>query len=122
MHGRADPQIGAAAAQIPIHGGVDIFIAGVRIFGEQRGRRHHLARLTITALCDVEFLPRHLDRVSAVRRKPFHRRNGLGSNRRNWRLTRRHGLAIQMHGARTALPDTAAVLRAAKVQKVPDHP
>src|SRR3984893_13523981 len=52
-----DPLIGTAPANIAGHARVDIGIAGVRIAGQQRGRRHDLARLAVAALNYFEIEP-----------------------------------------------------------------
>src|SRR5580658_7370725 len=62
----ANAEIGAAAANVAVHGGVDIRVGGMRIFCEQGGGGHHLSSLAIAALRDVDFLPRDLDGVRSV--------------------------------------------------------
>ena len=50
MNRAAYALVGSAAAQYPGHGGVDLRVIGIGSFSKQRGRRHNLAGLTITAL------------------------------------------------------------------------
>src|SRR5258706_6212126 len=57
----ADSRIGAAATDVPGHGGVDVAIGRVGLAGEQRCRRHDLARLAVAALRDLQLDPRLLD-------------------------------------------------------------
>src|ERR1700691_5425175 len=66
VNGFANAEICAAAANVAVHGGVDIRVGGMRIFREQGGGGHHLSGLAIAALRDVDFLPRDLDGVRAV--------------------------------------------------------
>src|ERR1700728_5289994 len=66
VNGFADAEIRAAAADVAVHGGVDIRVGGMRILREQGGGGHHLSGLAVAALRDVDFLPRDLDRVRAV--------------------------------------------------------
>src|SRR5688572_27047680 len=51
--GGAYPRIGAAAADVAGHGGVDVGVTGLAIGLEQRGGAHDLAALAIAALDDV---------------------------------------------------------------------
>ena len=65
MRGRAmdrlaDPQVRGAAAEIAVHGRVDIRVGGLGCLGQQRGGGHDLARLTVAALRHVELFPRAL--------------------------------------------------------------
>jgi hypothetical protein len=53
--------VGAATANVTGHRRVDIGIAGVRIAGQQRGRRHDLAGLAIAALNNFEIEPGQLN-------------------------------------------------------------
>src|SRR5438128_374273 len=56
----ADPSVGAAAADVAGHRGVDVGVGGMRVAREQRGGRHDLARLAVAALRHVERDPRVL--------------------------------------------------------------
>src|ERR1700752_3043311 len=47
LDGSPDPRIGAAAADVPGHGLVDVRIARLRVRGQQRARRHDLAGLAV---------------------------------------------------------------------------
>ena len=66
----ADAQIGSAAAQIAVHGGVDIFVGGLRRLGEQRRGGHHLSGLAVAALRHVDLLPGDLHRMRAIGERP----------------------------------------------------
>ena len=50
---------------------IDFRIGGVRRALQQSGGRHDLACLAVSALRHVHRLPRHLNRMKAIRRKPF---------------------------------------------------
>src|SRR2546430_13391482 len=56
----ADPFVGAAAADVARHRGVDVGVGGVGVAREQRGGGHDLARLAVAALRHVERDPRLL--------------------------------------------------------------
>src|SRR5688572_28317158 len=58
VHRLLDAQVGAAAAYVAGHRGVDLRVARPGISGQQRRRRHDLAGLAIAALRHVDFLPR----------------------------------------------------------------
>src|SRR5271154_3346799 len=53
VNGFANAQIGAAAADVAVHGGVNVRVRGMRILREQRGSGHHLAGLAVSALRHV---------------------------------------------------------------------
>src|SRR5438067_1053886 len=64
MDGAADTHVGRAAADVAGHGGVDIRVARMRIRRQQRGRRHELTALAVTALRHIQGNPRLLHGVS----------------------------------------------------------
>src|SRR5258708_21451418 len=57
MNRCADAGVGGATTDVAAHGAVDIGIAGRGILLEQRGRRHDLPRLAISALGDLQVDP-----------------------------------------------------------------
>src|SRR5260370_40678605 len=61
LDGRADSRVGAAAADVAGHRGVDVRIGGLRLLRQERRGRHDLARLAVAALDDLEIEPRLLD-------------------------------------------------------------
>ena len=67
VDGRADALVGAAAADVAGHRGVDVGVGGLRLRGEQRRGRHDLAGLAVAALRHVELDPGLLHRMAAVR-------------------------------------------------------
>src|ERR1035437_4676893 len=75
VNGRANPQIGDAPADVAVHRRVDVRVRRLRRLLEQRGGGHQLARLTVAALRNVEFLPGALQRMRAVRGESFDRRD-----------------------------------------------
>ena len=118
----ADAEVGAAAADVAVHRAIDVRVARLRRRRQQRRGRHDLARLAVAALRDVDLLPRDLQRMRAVRRQPFERRDRRVRRRRHRRLAGAHRAAAQVHRARAALPDAAAELGALQVQDVANHP
>src|SRR5205085_3955112 len=65
---RANPLIGAAAADVAGHGLVDLVIGGRRCPGEQAAGLHDLPALAVAALRDVQPAPRVLDPLADRRR------------------------------------------------------
>src|SRR5438132_14233352 len=66
-----DAAIGAAAADVAIHVGVDLIAGRLGILFEQGRRLHDLAGLAIAALRDLLGDPGLLQRVARVRRQTF---------------------------------------------------
>src|SRR2546425_7267624 len=66
VHARADALVGAAAADVG-HRRVDIGVARLRVFPEQRGGRHDLPGLAVAALRHVERRPGALHGMRAGR-------------------------------------------------------
>src|SRR5262249_35634871 len=98
----ADARIGAAAADVAGHGAVDVRIARLGVGGEQRARRHDLARLAVAALRHVERKPGRLG-LPACRggADGFDGGDALSDRRRNRRNARARRLAIDMNRAGT---------------------
>lgn len=121
--GGADTLIGAAAANVTGHRRIDIGIARVRIVGEQRGRRHDLARLAIAALNDFEVEPGLLD-LSANRGFADQLDGGqvladcIGSRCD----AGADCLTIEMHGAGAAQRDSAAEFGSGQPYNVAENP
>ena len=67
LDGGADANIGATAAEVARHGGIDVGVGGRGRLLEQGGRRHDLTGLTIAALRHVVFAPGLLQRVHSGR-------------------------------------------------------
>src|SRR5262245_57695961 len=108
--GGANARVGSAAAQIAAHRGVDVGVGRLRGLRERGRGGHDLAGLAVTALRDVDVLPRDLQRVIPVRRQPFDRRDRGVADRRDLRDAGPDRGPVPVHGARTALVDAAAKL------------
>src|SRR5262249_53003343 len=119
----ANAQIGPATTDVAGHRAVDVGIGRTRGAGEQRRRRHDLARLAVATLHDLAVEPRLLDlgahRCRADRldgsdigRSDAVERSNAGTD----------GGAVLMHSARAAQRHPAAKLRAGQAEHVAQHP
>src|SRR5882724_3780289 len=119
---RADARVGAATADVG-HRRVDVLVAGTAVLGEQRHRRHDLARLAVAALRDLVVDPGLLHRVQlAALREPFDGQHLLAGGGGHRHRARAHRLAVQVNGAGAALGDAAAEFGALHVEHVAQHP
>src|SRR5688572_32840867 len=71
---RADPHVRRAAAEVARHRLVDVGVGRPLVLREQCGGRHHLPRLAVAALRDVELLPRRLYGLRLSRLQTLDRR------------------------------------------------
>src|SRR5437667_3945308 len=122
VHARAASLVGAAAADVG-HRRVDIGVARLRVFPEQRGGRHDLPGLAVAALRHVERRPGPLHGMRAGRGKPFDGDDPVaGLEVADQNGARAPHLAVDVHGAGAALRDPAAVLRTGEAHLLADDP
>jgi hypothetical protein len=122
MDRRPNAWIGPAAAQIALHGVVNIIIRGRRIFRKQARRLHDLTRLAISALRHLMFDLCCLKRMQRLRRaEPFDRRD-RPVHILERQLARPHRDPVHMHRAGPAGRNAAAELGAGPVQLIAQHP
>src|SRR5467141_660611 len=122
VHAGADALVGAAAADVG-HRRVDIGVARLRVFPEQRGGRHDLPRLAVAALRYVERRPGPLHGMGAGRGEPFDRDDPVaGLEVADQNGARAPHLAVDVHGTGAALRDSAAVLRSGQAHLLADDP
>src|SRR5512138_265745 len=119
----ADALIGAAAADVAGHCGIDLRIARALVALEQRDRAHHLPALAVTALRDVVLDP-GVDHRAAhrIRDLALDRAQVAASRGRQRCDARAHRRAIEVHGARAAQRGAAAELGAGHADVVAQHP
>jgi hypothetical protein len=119
----ADAHIGAAAADIAGHCGIDIGIVGIGRCGQERRCRHDLPRLAIAALNHFDIEPRLLhfrpDRRVADR---FDGRDRAVADRTRRQKAGAYRLAVDMHGAGAAQGHAATKFGAGQAQYIPQHP
>src|SRR6266581_4616715 len=122
MHCRAYALIGPAAADIR-HRLVYLLVGRARFRLEQGGRRHDLSRLAIAALRHIERRPGLLHWMQAVDREALDGDDAVGG----LDAADRDGagapqLAVDVHRARAALRDAAAVLGSRQARLLADGP
>jgi len=93
--GRSNPRIGAAMAEVSIHGLVDIGVRGLRRLLEKRAGGHNLPCLTIAALRNIQLDPRLLDGMRPVDRNAFDGRDPCVGGVRHLGDARTHGPPVQ---------------------------
>src|SRR3989441_3143584 len=120
---RANPLVGAAAADVAGHGLVDIAIGGLRRLGEQAGGLHDLPALAIAALRDVQTAPRRLDALAdRCRADSLDRRDLLAFRSRDRRHARARRRAVQGHRARAAEGHATPELAAGESKFIAQRP
>src|SRR5713101_1351807 len=92
----ANALVGAAAADVARHAIVYIPVGGIRVFAEQQGGGHDLARLAIAALGHVLADPGLLQRAANVGRKTLDGDDLFSLRAGDRRHTRPHRLTIEM--------------------------
>src|SRR5690606_1606986 len=122
LYGLFDPEVGATAADVAVHGRFYFLFRGGRIAFQKGGGRHDLSRLAIAALGHVHLQPGLLHGMVPMLGKsldggypglPYARdREDAGPG----------GPAVQVDGAGTALGDPATVFGPHQVQVVPEDP
>ena len=118
-HGLDDLLVAGAAAEVAGEPLLDLGTVRMGDLRQQRPRRHELARDTEAALGGTGLEERFLERVEPVADgQPLHRRDrgaiGLDAEHQ----ARVDALAVDDDGARAALPDEAALLRAGQTEVV----
>src|SRR5262249_54596629 len=115
----ADADVGAAAANVSCHRGVNVGVVGMRRVRKQRCRRHDLTGLTIAALNDFQIQPGLLDRGSRARSADALDRGYAaiadGADRQQTGAQR---FALYVYGAGTALRDAAAEFSAGHAEHI----
>ena len=122
MNRTANALIGAASADVAVHGGIDFCIRGLRCLRQQCGRGHDLSGLTVAALGNLFGNPGRLQRVIRCRRQTLDGRHLLCADTRYGVTAGSDGRAIQMHGARSALLQAASEFCSGQADGVTNDP
>jgi hypothetical protein len=121
--GCADPTVATAATDVSRHTCVDILVLGPRRAHEQRGRRHNLSALTVTALRYVQREPALLDSLADGRfADAFDGSDPQIDRGLQGQLARASRRTIRMYGARAALSDSATEFGARHVEDIAQYP
>src|SRR5580658_552231 len=120
MNRRANSLISSAAADVARHGDVDILIARIFVFLEQRDRLHDLAGLTVAALRDADFHPCLL--YGMHRSDAFDGRDLGAADLFHRSDAGADGRAVLMHGAGSAQRHAAAKLCSRELRHVTQIP
>src|SRR4029079_8500830 len=119
----ANTDIGAAAADVAGHCGVDIGVARIGIAREQCRGRHDLTRLAIAALDDFEIEPRLLNFLTCGRLSDrFDGRDRSVADALYRRYAGAYGRAVHMHGAGAAERHATAELGARHAEHIAQDP
>src|SRR5262249_23694928 len=106
----ADSLIGAATTKVSTHGFSDIGVSWFRILSEQACCRHHLSRLAVTTLRNLDLHPRLLHRMTKIFGETFNRSHLFTFDSRHGRDAGTNGITVHMYGAAPADRHSAAVL------------
>src|ERR1700683_1620797 len=119
----ADADVGAAAADVARHGGVDIDVGWIAIGGKQRRSRHDLSGLAITALDDFDVEPGFLYfRACFSGPNAFYGGDSTIPDRADGKQTGPQLFTGEVNRASAALRDAAAEFCAGQAQYVTQHP
>ena len=113
MDGGPDAVVGGATADIAAHRGVP---------DEERRRGHNLARLAISALRNVQRIPRGLNGLGSPAREPLDCGNLFAIDGGGWDRARPEWRPIHVNGAGPALGDAAAIFRSRQSEFIAKHP
>src|SRR2546428_558369 len=117
LHRFIDRGVPGAAAEIAADRLGDLRARRVPVLIEQRLRRHEHPRRAVAALRGALFGERGLQRMKlGAAREPFDGRHVGVADRHRQREAREHRRAVDEHGARAALAELAAVLRAGEAE------
>ncbi len=84
MDGFAHANVSATAAEIAVHGGIDLLVGWLGSALQQGRGGHDLAGLAVAALGDIHVNPGLLERMRVVGREAFDGGDFLVSRARDW--------------------------------------
>src|SRR5579859_2310325 len=114
--------IGAASAEVAVHGLRDLVVGRIRCLRQQRGRRHNLAGLAVSALRDLFGNPRLLQHVQAVGTEAFDRSYALACGLRYRSRARTDRISIKVNGASPTQSSAASKFCTGEFQRVAQNP
>src|SRR6476661_5446614 len=116
VDGGPDADIGGAAAEVAVHGAIDVAVARLLDRLQQRHRAHHLPRLAVTTLRNVARDPGALHRLALTSGKTLDGRYLGLADRRHRKRAGAQRLAIKEDSAGTALGNPASELGAGEAE------
>src|SRR5205814_713953 len=122
LDGGEDARIGAAPADVALHGPADLGFAGVWLVAQERHGGHDHAGRAVAALESVrveEGLLHGMEVSTAL--QAFDGGDLLAGGDLDRRDARAHRLPVEQHGARAALRFPAAVFRPGEIQIVAQY-
>lgn len=122
MNSFSNTTVGAAAANVTLHGCVDIVVGWFRRLFQQGGCRHDLARLAVTALGYLVLDPRFLNGMIGVFGKALNGGNLLSRHGRNRNTAGTGRGTIEVNGTGSALGNAAAKFSTRQAHYVPNSP
>ncbi len=117
-----DPGIGGAAADIAVHGRIDVFVGRLGRFDEKGRCRHDLTGLAVTALGHLQFLPGGLNGLGCLAVNAFDGGDGCVADIFEHGLAGTDRHAVQMDRAGAALGNAATEFRSGHAEFVTKHP
>src|ERR1700722_15355576 len=117
-----DALIATAAADVAVHGVVDLLVGRRRSFRQQGGRLHDLAGLAVAALRHTYVSPGYLDRMFAFGVETFDCDHGFARYVRHGNSARADRVAVEMNRAGSTKRDAAAEFRSSQAELVAQVP
>src|ERR1035437_5300584 len=122
MHRFPNPFIGAAAAEIAVHGLCDLLVGRARRFREQRCSGHDLSGLAVATLRDLFGDPSLLQYVQAVGSEALNRSDAFARDLRSGSRAGANRVAIDMDSAGAAQSRTTAEFGSGEFEGVAENP
>src|SRR5262245_28627245 len=122
LDGGADADVGGAAADVAVHGEVDVAVGRSPHLLEKCDRAHDLSGLAVAALRHVASDPGALDGRGLPPSDPFDRRYFPVTERRDRQRAGAQRLAVEEDGARAALGNAAPILCSGQTERVAQQP
>ena len=122
FNGFAYARVGATAADVSLHGNLDVLIRWIAVAFEQSSRCHNLARLAVTTLGYLLFYPRLLYRVRVIGGDAFDGCYVFSGCCRYRHGARPDGIAVEVHCAGSALGYATSVLGSGKSCQIANGP
>src|SRR5919198_3343395 len=118
----ANADVGGTAADIAVHGEIDVAVARLRRLAQQGDCAHHLSGLAVAALRDIAADPGALHSFGLAPAETFNGCHLSGTDRGDRQRARAQRPAVKKHRARTTLRNAAAEFGAGQSDRVAQQP